>query len=137
MPFGYLLKRFREEQGLSQRKLGQLAGGISHAYIDRLETREKEHPTEQVAARLAVGLDLPSHEAWLLVFVAKYRQYLDIGMVEYALEHPAITEEELSWAMAIRYRWPEKLDYPTLFACARLVRDLVESFLSPEKKRRA
>lgn len=133
MPFGYLLKRFRNEQGLSQRKLAEIIGR-DHSYIERLETRKRKRPSAEIAAKLAVGLDLESHDAWLLVFVAKYGQYLDIGMVEYALEHPTITEEELSWAMAIRFRWPESLDYPTLFGCARLVARVVEDFLSPKNQ---
>lgn len=134
MPFGYLLHRLRVEKGLSQRKLGQLAG-VDNAYIDRLEDRSKESPSEEIARKLAGALSLADREAWLLGFVARYREYVDVGMIEYMLDHPAILSQEFSWAVAVKFRAPQKLDYPTLFNCARQVLELVDCYVSEDHSR--
>ena len=45
--FGDVLKRCRESRGLSLRELKTLSG-IDHAYIHRLESGDKNDPSEQV-----------------------------------------------------------------------------------------
>ena len=50
---GVLLQHLREKRGLSLRELGQLSG-VDHAYIYRLETGEKEAPSEEVVSKLAL-----------------------------------------------------------------------------------
>lgn len=65
MSFGYALKQFREERGLSPRELGKLAD-IDHAYIYRLEKDEKKAPSEKTVESLVRTLKLTSRRAELL-----------------------------------------------------------------------
>ena len=51
--FGVLVQKLRESRGLSLRELMQLAD-IDHAYIYRLETGDKESPSEEVVTKLGV-----------------------------------------------------------------------------------
>ena len=128
MSFAYLLKRFRVKKGLSLRKLGELSR-IDHAYISRLEKKEKQSPSEEVVEKLVRGLGLDDRDAWLLGFGARFHKYLDPGMIRYIIENAEITQQECSWAMAVRYRVPGKLDYPRLFGCARQLMTTVDDYL--------
>jgi len=65
MSFGYALRRFREERGLSLRELGKLSE-IDHAYIHRLERDEKTAPSDEVVGALARALKLSARRAELL-----------------------------------------------------------------------
>ena len=65
MSFGYVLKRFREDRGLSPRELGKLAD-IDHAYIYRLEKDEKTAPSEKTVGSLVRTLKLTPRRAKLL-----------------------------------------------------------------------
>ena len=68
MSFGYTLKRFREERGLSLREFGTLSG-TDHAYIHRLERGEKTAPSEQVVEAFVRTLKLGPRRARLLRMV--------------------------------------------------------------------
>ncbi|MEW8418839.1 MAG: helix-turn-helix transcriptional regulator [Candidatus Thiodiazotropha endolucinida] len=65
MSFGYALKRFREERGLSPRELGKLAD-IDHAYIYRLEKDEKTAPSEKKVESLSRTLKLDARRSELM-----------------------------------------------------------------------
>ncbi len=65
MSFGYALKQFREERGLSARELGKLAE-IDHAYIYRLEKDEKTAPSKKTVDSLIRTLKLSPRRAELL-----------------------------------------------------------------------
>lgn len=65
MSFGYVLKKFREDRGLSPRELGKLAE-IDHAYIYRLEKDEKTSPSEKTVDSLVRTLKLTPRRAELL-----------------------------------------------------------------------
>ena len=65
MSFGYALRKFREERGLSLRELGKLCE-IDHAYIHRLEKDEKTAPSEQVVESFVRYLKLSPRRARLL-----------------------------------------------------------------------
>jgi transcriptional regulator with XRE-family HTH domain len=58
--FGVEVKRRREEQGLSQEQLAELAD-IDRTYISMIE-RGKRNPTLEVAERIAVALDMKLSE---------------------------------------------------------------------------
>lgn len=68
MSFGYALRKFREERGLSLREFGKLCA-IDHAYIHRLEKDEKTSPSEDVVESLVRTLKLNSRRARLLRFL--------------------------------------------------------------------
>lgn len=65
MSFGYALRRFREERGLSLRELGKLCG-IDHAYIHRLEKDEKTSPSDDTLDSIVRTLKLNSRRACIL-----------------------------------------------------------------------
>lgn len=65
MSFGYALKKFREERGLSLREFGKLCE-TDHAYIHRLEKDEKTAPSDEVVASFIRNLKLSSRRARLL-----------------------------------------------------------------------
>lgn len=80
MSFGYALKKFREDRGLSLRELGKLCE-IDHAYIHRLEKDEKTAPSEQVLDSFVRYLKLPPRRAAilrLLVGKSAHEQLVDL-----------------------------------------------------------
>lgn len=127
MPFSYLLGRLRVEHGLSQRKLGQLAG-IHHTYLEKLEKGIKKRPQPEKVEQLVRGLGLTGREAWLLVFVATYPGYLNVEMIEHFLAHPDLTQDEFSWAVGAKFRLPEGVSLEDLFGCARELVKTVEGY---------
>jgi transcriptional regulator with XRE-family HTH domain len=66
--FGTLVRRLREVRSLSLRELGQLSG-IDHAYIHRLETGEKEAPSDDVVSRLLRALKPNKRQESVLRFL--------------------------------------------------------------------
>jgi len=65
MSFGYALKKFRNERGLSLREFGKLCQ-IDHAYIHRLENDEKTAPSSEVVKSIVRSLKLSPRRARLL-----------------------------------------------------------------------
>ena len=65
MSFGYVLKKFRDERGLSLREFGKLCE-IDHAYIHRLEKDEKTAPSDDVVESFVRNLKLSQRRAHLL-----------------------------------------------------------------------
>ena len=49
--FGLCLKELRSRASLSLRELGKLAA-VDHAYLHRLETGSKHHPSDEIIRRL-------------------------------------------------------------------------------------
>lgn len=65
MSFGYALRKFRDERGLSLREFGKLCE-IDHAYIHRLEKDEKTAPSDEVVDAFVRTLKLSPRRARLL-----------------------------------------------------------------------
>ena len=65
---GFLLQRLREERKLSLREFAQLAG-IDHAYIYRLETGDRESPSEEILSKLIRALKVGKREAEMLRYL--------------------------------------------------------------------
>jgi len=109
MRFGELLKRFREEQKLTLRDLGKTSG-IDHAYIYRLESGEKEAPSDQVVNALTKALQLDRRRARMLRFLVK--QSVDDALMSLVLEGPAYDVEDFESAACMSFRGtrPESKD---------------------------
>jgi transcriptional regulator with XRE-family HTH domain len=101
MILGNLLKRFREERGFSLGELGTLAK-IDRAYIHRLETGEKDAPSEEVLSALVRALKLDSHRARILKFMVS--RSIHDRLVEVVLEKPEYTVEDLESAAVFSFR---------------------------------
>jgi len=121
---GLLLQKLREGRGLSLRDLALLAD-IDHAYIYRLETGDKEAPSEEVLSKLIRALKPGKREAEMLRYVAGHTD-TDAGLVAYVLQDPTVSIEVFSAAAGAVYRGNVRPDYPTLI-------DRVRRILGEEK----
>lgn len=101
MTLGDLIKRFRENRGLSLGELGTLAK-IDRAYIHRLETGEKTAPSEEVLSALLRALKLDSRHSRILRFMVG-RSVHD-SLIELVLEEPKYTSEDLESAAVFSFR---------------------------------
>jgi HTH-type transcriptional regulator, competence development regulator len=88
---GLLLQRLREERGLSLRELAQLAD-VDHAYIYRLESGDKESPSEEVLSKLIRALKIGKREADMLRFLAAHTE-TDPALVKHVLDDRTISYE--------------------------------------------
>src|SRR5271157_5279049 len=110
--FGLLLQSLREERGLSLRELGQLAD-IDHAYIYRLETGDKEAPSEDVLSKLIRALKAGKREADMLRYLAQHAE-TDAALVTHVLSDATITYEIFKAVASVAYRGTGRPDYPKL-----------------------
>jgi transcriptional regulator with XRE-family HTH domain len=116
---GVLLQAFRELRGLSLRELGQLSG-VDHAYIYRLETGDKEAPSEDVLNKLIRALKPSKREAEMLRYVAAHPD-TDSGLVAYVLKDTSVTIEVFTAAAGAVYRGNVRPDYPKLIDRVRRI----------------
>jgi len=108
---GIFLRKLRERRALSLRELAQLAG-IDHAYVYRLETGEKESPSEETLGKLIRALKVPKREGDMLRFLAA-NQSVSAGLAEYVLEDQTVTPEELKMVAQMAFRGAGRPDYKT------------------------
>ena len=109
MSFGYALKKFREERRLTLRELGKLCG-IDHAYIHRLEKKERSSPSEETVKSLVHTLKLDKRRARLLRFLVG--QEVSDQLIEVFLEDEKLPIElfgSLAF-MSFRGRRPKTKD---------------------------
>jgi transcriptional regulator with XRE-family HTH domain len=99
---GFLLQRLREARSDSLRDVAKLAE-IDHAYYYRLETGDKESPSDEVLSKLIKALKAKEREAEMLRYVAKHPA-TDIALTEYVLNDKTVTSEEFSSAAGAVFR---------------------------------
>ena len=116
---GVLLQALREQRGLSLRELGQLSG-VDHAYIYRLETGDKEAPSEEVLTKLIRALKLGKREAEMLRYVATHAD-TDSGLAAYVLKDTSVSIEVFTAAAGAVYRGNTRPDYPKLIDRVRRI----------------
>ena len=116
---GFLLKWLREQRQLSLRQLAQLAG-VDHAYVHRLETGEKESPSEQVLQKLIRVLKPGEREARLLFFLAEHPR-TDVELMAFALRDDSISYEIVVSAAGAAFRGSSRPNYPRLIARIRRI----------------
>jgi len=108
---GYLLRNLREERGLSLREAAQLAD-VDHAYVFRLETGDKESPSDEVLSKLTRALKAPRREAEMLRYVAAHPD-ADVGFVAHVRRDPSVTYEIFAAAASAAFRGTARPDYAT------------------------
>lgn len=113
---GVLLQHLREKRGLSLRELGQLSG-VDHAYIYRLETGEKEAPSEDVLSKLIRVLKAGKRDADMLHYLASHSQ-TDAGLVRQMTGDETIPYEIFVMVSGASFRG-NRPDYVKLIARAR------------------
>jgi transcriptional regulator with XRE-family HTH domain len=108
---GFLLRNLREERELSLREIARLAD-IDHAYVYRLETGDKESPSEEVLSKLVRALKAPKREAEMLRYVAAHSE-TDAGFVAHVRQDPTVTYEIFAAAASAAFRGTARPDYAT------------------------
>jgi transcriptional regulator with XRE-family HTH domain len=121
---GFLLQRLREERKLSLREFAQLAG-IDHAYIYRLETGDRESPSEEILSKLIRALKVGKREAEMLRYLASHQE-TDTGLVTLVLADPTVSYEIFTSVAGAAFRGAGRTDYPRLI-------ERVRKILSEEK----
>ena len=92
--FSTALTLLRERRTLSRRELSKLAE-VDHAYELRLESGEKENPSDETIDKLLRGLKASDRDAQVLRYTAKYPQTWN-DFVAYVLEDPSVTMDEFT-----------------------------------------
>lgn len=116
-----VLQSLREERGLSLRELAQLTD-IDHAYIYRLETGDKESPSEEVLSKLIRALKAGKRESDMLRYLAHFTE-TDAALVTHVLKDPTITYELFASVAGAAFRGTVRPDYPKLIERVRKILD--------------
>lgn len=116
---GVLLKTLRDERRLSLREVAQLAE-IDHAYIYRLETGEKEAPSEDVLTKLIRVLKPPRREADMLRYLAEHRD-TDAALVTRVLDDPTVSFQIFAAVAGAAFRGTARPDYGKLIERTRRI----------------
>lgn len=118
---GALLRHLRERRSLTLRELGQLAD-VDHAYVYRLESGEKESPSEDVRARLLRALKTSKREALMLRFLAEHPE-TNAGLVRVALADETVTYDIFATVAGVAMRGRAEPDYAKMIEVVRRAMD--------------
>lgn len=99
--FGKFLERLRGERDMSLRELGTLAD-VDHAYIHRLETGEKEAPSEEIIQRLVRVLKAGERKGKILKFLVS--KPVDADLIELVVEDDHIPLDLFESAAQLSFR---------------------------------
>jgi transcriptional regulator with XRE-family HTH domain len=116
-----MLQHLRTERGFSLRELGVLAD-LDHAYIYRLETGDKESPSEEVMAKLLRALKAARRESDMLRFLSQHSQ-TDPALVSHVLSDPTVTYQVFASVAGAAFRGAVRPDYAKLIARVRRILD--------------
>jgi transcriptional regulator with XRE-family HTH domain len=97
-----VLRRLREGRGLSLREVSVLSG-LDHAYIHRLETGEKEAPSDEALARLFRALRPTSRQERVLRFLVGREVAVDL-VDPSIIDDPGIALEDFESAAQMSFR---------------------------------
>jgi transcriptional regulator with XRE-family HTH domain len=100
--FGTVLRRLREGRGLSLREVSHLSG-LDHAYVYRLETGEKEAPSDDALARLFKALKPTKRQERILRFLVGREVAVDLVDVS-IVDDPDIALEDFESAAQMSFR---------------------------------
>lgn len=112
---GLLLRKLREARNLSSRELGQLAD-IDHTYIYRLETGEKQSPSDDLLTRLLRVLKADQREIEMAQWLTANEANPD--WVHYTLATD-MTAEMFEMGASMRHRGGARPDMETIEARVR------------------
>jgi len=116
-----MLQHLRAERGFSLRELGVLAD-LDHAYIYRLETGDKESPSEEALAKLLRALKASRRESDMLRFLSQHSQ-TDPALVTHVLSDPTVTYQVFASVAGAAFRGAVRPDYAKLIARVRRILD--------------
>jgi transcriptional regulator with XRE-family HTH domain len=116
---GFLLRKLREDRGLSLRELAQLAG-VDHAYIYRLETGAKEAPSDDVLLKLFRSLKAGKRETEMVRYLVQHPK-TDVALVGEVVKDPTVTFEIFAATAGAAFRGTARPDYAKLIARVRRI----------------
>jgi transcriptional regulator with XRE-family HTH domain len=116
---GLLLEHLREERGLKLRELGQIST-VDHAYIHRLESGDKESPSEEVLSKLIKHLRAGKREADMLRYLAEHTE-TDPELMKHVIADEMITYEIFRSVASVAFRGHTRPDYPKLIERVRRI----------------
>jgi len=116
---GLLLEYLREERGLKLRELAQLSS-VDHAYIYRLESGDKESPSEDVLSKLIRHLRAGKREAEMLRYLAEHTE-TDPELMKHVLADKTVTYEIFTGVAGAAFRGNARPDYPKLIERVRRI----------------
>jgi len=118
LALGIWLKDLRDRRDLTLRDVAQRAG-VDHAYISRLETGEKESPSDEVIDKLVAALGASRRDAKILkVFVSN--RSADPALAEFVRADASVTPEELNMLTTVVNRGA-RADYATSLSRIRRI----------------
>lgn len=100
--FGTVLRRLREGRGLSLREVSQLSG-LDHAYVHRLETGEKEAPSDDALSRLFKALKPTKRQEHILRFLRGREAAVDLVDAS-ILDDPNVALEDFESGAQMSFR---------------------------------
>jgi transcriptional regulator with XRE-family HTH domain len=109
---GIALRKMRERRTLSLREVSQLSD-IDHAYVHRLETGEKDRPSEELLEKLLRVLKPAGRDTDIVKWLSSHPD-CDPRLVEYVLDDPSIDLHLFTAAAGIRHRGAARPDPATL-----------------------
>ena len=115
---GVWLKGLRERSKLSLRDLAQRSE-VDHAYIHRLETGEKEAPSDEVVNKLNAALSPTKRDAEMFRFLASHPN-IDVNMLKFVRENVNVTFAEFHMLTTVVNRGARP-DYATSLARIRRI----------------
>lgn len=115
---GVWLKGLREGCKLTLRDLAQRSE-VDHAYIHRLETGEKESPSDEVVNKLSVALSPTKRDAEIFRFLASHPN-VDVDMLNFVRENADVTFPEFHMLTTVVNRGTRP-DYATSLARIRRI----------------
>lgn len=121
---GVVLRALRDRRNLSLRDLGRLAE-LDHAYIHRLESGEKESPSEDALSKLAKHLKASAHELAVLRYVRD--KNIDSALALHALSDHDATADVLDIAAAGVYRGATRPDPAELIRRAKRAKEFMKT----------
>ena len=111
---GVALRTLRERRTLSLREMSQLST-VDHAYVHRLETGEKDSPSQELVGKLLKVLKATDRDAEIVKWLVEHPD-ADPDLVSYVLGEPDISVDIFAAAAGVRHRGNARPDLATLIA---------------------
>lgn len=111
---GVALRTLRERRTLSLREMSQLST-VDHAYVHRLETGEKDSPSQELVGKLLKVLKATDRDADIVKWLVEHPD-ADPDLVSYVLREPDISVDIFAAAAGVRHRGNARPDPATLIA---------------------
>jgi len=111
---GVALKTLRERRTLSLRELSQLSS-VDHAYVHRLETGEKNSPSDELVGKLLKVLKPVERDAQAVRWLVEHPD-TDPELVAYVLSVPTVSFDVFVATAGMRHRGGARPDPATSIA---------------------